>query len=259
MGTVRIAAIVLFALVATAVLAGFSVLRQGLAADRAPGVLETAVARRLVLLSIPASTRAMTNPRAADRDAWRTGAADFDGHCAVCHGSDGRGQTTFGPRMYPPVPNLASEEIQQLSDGALFAIIQNGVRWTGMPAFRAQHSADDTWNLVSFIRQIPRLPPDGRDGADHAKEESDAPRGSHVIAMDGTSFAPGEVTVRVGETVTWKNADPFPHNVTSTAGGFRSGDLDPDRSWRLRVTEAGRFPYVCTLHPGMSGTLIVKP
>jgi hypothetical protein len=59
--------------------------------------------------------------------------------------------------MYPPVPDLTSAEVQERSDGALFHIIQNGIRWTGMPAWREEHSPDDTWKLVAFLRKAPTL------------------------------------------------------------------------------------------------------
>jgi plastocyanin len=157
--------------------------------------------------------------------------------------------------MYPPVPDLASPAIQELSDGALFAIIQNGVRWTGMPSFRASHDDDETWKLVSFVRHVPHLTsaaepppqPGGRD-QDHATS----------ITMDGTTFSPNELSVGVGETVVWVNKDPFPHNITSALGGFRSGDLEPGQAWRWQAARSGAFPYVCTLHPGMKGTLVVN-
>jgi plastocyanin len=227
---------------------------NGLAADRAPGRLETFVARRLVVLSIPASARAMTGAAAdgAGTRATSDGADRFAAHCASCHGSDGRGRTEIGPRMYPPVPDLASPEIQSMSDGALFSIIQHGVSWTGMPAFRSTQSSDDTWTLVAFIRHLP--PPTAQQMRAPATA-SDA----KTIAMDGTTFTPNDLTVKVGETVTWINKDPFPHNVSSKAGGFASGDMDPDRQWQFHPTTAGAFPYVCTLHPGMQGTLHVTP
>jgi mono/diheme cytochrome c family protein len=59
--------------------------------------------------------------------------------------------------MYPPVPDLTHSEVQERSDGALFHIIQNGIRWTGMPAWAEEHSADDTWKLVAFVRKAPTL------------------------------------------------------------------------------------------------------
>jgi plastocyanin len=167
--------------------------------------------------------------------------------------------------MYPPVPDLADPAIQRLSDGALFSIIQHGVRWTGMPAFQADHTADETWQLVSFVRQVPRLPPAdahhhaAREGGhgDHGNREGGHGDHGNTVAMDGTAFDPPELTVKVGETVVWVNKDPFPHNVSSTLGGLHSGDLDPDRQWQFRTTTPGSYSYVCTLHPGMNGRLIV--
>jgi plastocyanin len=250
------------------------VVRRGLAADVPPGALETAVARRLVWLSIPAATRAQTNPHATDRDAWKDGADHFAEHCAVCHGSTGRGASGFAAHMYPPVPNLASDDVQRLSDGALFAIIDNGVRWTGMPAFRGDHSADEIWKLVAFVRHVPQAADDPQQAHDDHHERTSHDDHEHspspddhrpgrsaagTISMDGTGFTPRELTVHAGDTVRWVNKDPFPHNVASGAGGFKSGDLDPDAQWQFTPTRAGRFPYVCTLHPGMSGTLIVEP
>jgi mono/diheme cytochrome c family protein len=76
----------------------------------------------------------------------------------VCHGADGRGRTDIGEYMYPKVPDLAASQVQQLSDGALFFIIQNGVRWTGMPGWKREHTAEETWKLVSFVRHVPSLP-----------------------------------------------------------------------------------------------------
>jgi plastocyanin len=225
------------------------------AADRAPGAVETAIARRLVVLSIPRSERDASNPFGGDQNAWRSAVDHFAEHCAVCHGADGHGASAIGSHMYPPVPDLASPAIQQFSDGALFSIIQNGVRWTGMPAFRSTDDADETWRLVSFIRRVPALKP-----ADVAHRDGDAGGGTvaATIAMDGTTFEPAEITVRAGDVVEWVNKDPFPHNVAAEAAGLHSGDLEPDRTWRYHAVTRGTFHYVCTLHPGMAGVLHVN-
>jgi plastocyanin/cytochrome c553 len=229
---------------------------EGLRADRPPGGVETAVARRLLWLSIPATDRGLTNPIAADPNAWRAGSDRFAESCARCHGLDGRGRTDIGPRMYPPVPDLASDGVQGLSDGALFSIIQHGVRWTGMPAFSASHGPEDTWRLVAFIRRVPRLTA--------ADLHSSRPRSNGTsttgttVTIEGTAFEPRDITVPVGRTVVWVNNDPFPHNVSSASGGFRSGDLEPEAHWKFQPTTRGTFSYVCTLHPGMKGTVRVQ-
>jgi hypothetical protein len=64
----------------------------------------------------------------------------------------------MGAHMYPPAPDMRAPLTQDLSDGELFYIIQNGVRLTGMPAWGGAHgSEEDSWKLVHFIRHLPRL------------------------------------------------------------------------------------------------------
>jgi hypothetical protein len=82
--------------------------------------------------------------------------AHFADHCAPCHGNDGNGDTLYGKGLYPKPPDLRLAETQKLSDGELFWIIENGIRFTGMPAF-APHGSQDDWKLVLFIRLLPQL------------------------------------------------------------------------------------------------------
>jgi mono/diheme cytochrome c family protein len=131
--------------------------RGGLAADKEPGRIERTVAGQLVRLSIPPDAEQQQNPFAADADAWQDARAHYADHCAVCHGRDGKGNTEVGKNMYPRVPDLTRPEVQKRSDGELFYIIQNGVRWTGMPAWKNEHSAEESWKLVAFLRKAPTL------------------------------------------------------------------------------------------------------
>jgi mono/diheme cytochrome c family protein/plastocyanin len=240
--------------------------RNGLAANRQPWRVEKAVAQQLVRLSIPAAERRARNPLSGD-EAWREGRDHFDEHCAVCHGGDGRGHSPLGASMYPPVPDLAAADVQRFSDGALFAIIRNGVSWTGMPAFASTHDDREIWNLVAFVRKLPALTAGdltrqenrGDDDAHRARTDPDRPHnGVTTIAIDGTAFTPGEVTISAGQAIAWVNKDPFPHNVVSREAGMHSGDLQPDQSWRFRPAMRGTIRYVCTLHPTMSGVIHVK-
>jgi hypothetical protein len=66
------------------------------------------------------------------------------------------------------------------------------------------------------------------------------------------------VTVPVGATVTWTNRDPAAHTVTADAGAFDSGTLEPGQSYTLNATLAGRYTYLCTIHPEMRGLLVVE-
>jgi mono/diheme cytochrome c family protein len=125
-----------------------------------PTRLEAAVALRLRHLSIPADLRAKTNPLAATADNLHEGMEHFADHCALCHANNGAGDTPTGRGLYPKPPVLREARTQSLSDGELFAIIQNGIRFTGMPAFGGQggeHGDEDSWRLVIFIRHLPTI------------------------------------------------------------------------------------------------------
>jgi hypothetical protein len=75
---------------------------------------------------------------------------------------------------YPKPPDLRLAETQKLSDGELFWTIENGVRFTGMPAFAPPHGSQDDWKLVLFIRHLPQLTMEER-----VEMERDNPKGHH--------------------------------------------------------------------------------
>lgn len=79
----------------------------------------------------------------------------------------------------------------------------------------------------------------------------------HVVTIDGSKYEPATITVKKGETVTWVNKDPFPHTVTS-AGKFDSRNIAANARWSWRAKAAGEYPYICTLHPNMKGTVVVQ-
>jgi len=72
-------------------------------------------------------------------------------------------------------------------------------------------------------------------------------------------YEPKTLVVHVGDTIEWKNKDIYQHTVTSMHGKtLNSGTIEVGKSWRYTATKAGTFPYYCTLHPNMKGTLIVR-
>lgn len=78
------------------------------------------------------------------------------------------------------------------------------------------------------------------------------------IGMQDLQFEPREETVRVGQRVEWRNDEDAPHNVLAIAGArFRSETLGRDDTFSFTPDRAGAIRYVCTLHPGMTGTLRV--
>jgi mono/diheme cytochrome c family protein len=132
---------------------------RGVSARAEPTRLEEAVALRLRSLATPSDAKSRRNPTPDNAASLTAGLEHFADHCALCHGNDGSGQTPVGQGLYPKPPDLRAERTQLLSDGELFYIIENGVRFTGMPAFGESHGEQDTWHLVRFIRHVPSLTP----------------------------------------------------------------------------------------------------
>jgi mono/diheme cytochrome c family protein len=124
--------------------------------------METAVARAVRGFAIPAGERRRPNPVPAGPEAIAAGLAHFADHCAVCHGNDGSGDADLGRGLFPPPPDMRRDPTQRLTDGELFYIIENGIRFTGMPAFGTGDAghAGDSWQLVHFIRHLPALSED---------------------------------------------------------------------------------------------------
>src|SRR5271167_5079028 len=78
------------------------------------------------------------------------------------------------------------------------------------------------------------------------------------VKIDNFSFGPAALTVPAGTTVTWTNRDDIPHTVVSTDGVFKSKALDTDDKFSFVFTKPGTYPYFCSIHPKMTGQVIVK-
>ena len=137
----------------------YSVVRRGLSARAEPGSVEVAIARAMRLLATPSAVRHRPNPLAATEEVLDEGLEHFADHCAVCHANDGSGDSSIGSNLYPKAPDMRAAATQSLSDGELFAIIENGIRLTGMPAFGdgTPEGERSSWALVQFIRHLPAI------------------------------------------------------------------------------------------------------
>jgi plastocyanin len=82
---------------------------------------------------------------------------------------------------------------------------------------------------------------------------------SATVDIDNFAFTPAALTVTAGTTVTWKNEDDSPHRIGDKNGTFKSAALDTDDSFSHTFAAPGEYPYICTIHPYMVGTIIVKP
>ena len=135
------------------------VMRSGVSAKDEPGRLEVLAAGGVRNMAIARRARGMRNPVESSSDVIAEGRAHFADHCAVCHGNDGSGNTEMGRGMWPKAPDMRLARTQDLSDGELFWIIENGVRFTGMPGWSTGTPEGElaSWKLVHFIRRLPNL------------------------------------------------------------------------------------------------------
>ena len=90
---------------------------------------------------------------------------------------------------------------------------------------------------------------------------SPAPPSAVTVRIDNFTFGPSALAVPPGTTVTWINQDDIPHTIVSSDGGksFRSKVLDTGDRFSFTFARAGRFGYFCSIHPHMTGTVLVKP
>lgn len=149
--------------VVLASVAGFALLKttvSGFRANAQPTAFEVWTARKARTMAVPDEVKRRTNPISNSPEVLAEARAHWADHCAACHGNDGRGQSEMGKHLYPPAPDMRKQDTQQMTDGELFYIIQNGIRLSGMPAWGSEHSGEeDSWKLVHFIRHLPNISP----------------------------------------------------------------------------------------------------
>ena len=144
-------------LVAGAGYLGSRLAKHGYSAREKPWPIEEFLARQARRIATPAGAKEEKNPHPVTPEALAEGRAHWADHCATCHALDGSGNTALGRNLYPKAPDMRQQQTQELSDGELYYIIENGVRFTGMPAWGGEHSAEEIWHLVAFIRRLPTL------------------------------------------------------------------------------------------------------
>lgn len=189
----KIAIGVIAAIVVLGITMLLSMLRNGFSSMDEPSAMEAFMATTMRRMAVPSDLKDAKNPLPLTPEILAEGRAHFADHCAGCHGNDGKGQTSMGPKFYPKVPDMTEEATQSQSDGALFATIENGIRLTGMPAFGngTAESAYGSWGLVHFVRHLPKITP-----AEIAEMEQLNPKSPEecqeaaFLAGDGEEAAP---------------------------------------------------------------------
>jgi mono/diheme cytochrome c family protein len=132
---------------------------HGFSAAETPSSAERWLALSARTAALPSDARNRVNPVPNSTEIVTEARAHWADHCAVCHANDGSGDTLLGKRTYPPAPDMRLPYTQQMTDGELFYLIQNGIRLSAMPAWAggSAHDEQDSWKLVHFIRHLPQL------------------------------------------------------------------------------------------------------
>ena len=107
---------------------------HGFSARAKPSGIERWIARQARSVALPADAKSRANPVADSPEVLADARAHWADHCAACHSNNGSGDAEMGKHMYPPAPDMRQANTQDLTDGELFYIIQNGIRLTGMPS-----------------------------------------------------------------------------------------------------------------------------
>ena len=95
-------------------------------------------------------------------------------------------------------------------------------------------------------------------GSPSVKASEQPSAANAAVKIDNFVFGPQTLTVPVGTTVTWTNSDDIPHTSVSTEGVFKSKVLDTDEKFSYTFTKAGTYSYFCSIHPKMTGQVVVK-
>jgi mono/diheme cytochrome c family protein len=120
-----------------------------------PGKLETKI-MTAAKHHLFVGNKKQTNPLAATPETIADGREAFSHYCIACHGMDGQNTgVPFIDHMSPPIPSLASKDVQSYTDGQLKWILDNGISPSGMPGSKGTLSDDELWSIVVFLRHLP--------------------------------------------------------------------------------------------------------
>lgn len=135
-----------------------SMIRRGFSARDQPSTIEATLASMMRSWSMTARAATLKSPIQPSPGILRDARSHWADHCAICHANDGSGDTQIGRNLYPRAPDMRGSATQNLTDGKLYFIVENGVRLTGMPAWgNGREDSLDSWQLVAFIRHLPAL------------------------------------------------------------------------------------------------------
>jgi mono/diheme cytochrome c family protein len=157
------------------IIGGYLYAKQGymdFSADQKPSSAETHFAMAAVDASTDRHAGNQKNPLQPTDENIGAATVLYRNHCAGCHGTPSNPDSQFGHSFNPPVPQFFKEG-SDMADNQTFYIIQHGIRWSGMPAWSKTLSENQTWQIVTFLSHLEKLPPAAQ--KELAPAESSAP------------------------------------------------------------------------------------
>ena len=166
-------------------------------------------------------------------------------------------------KLHAAIPHEQRGGLVTIKPFSLRMLVIWGIIFFFAGFFLARHGADFTATNVDpgslpAAQSNPQAVQTGTASASAVQStvaDANAPLVVHV-AMKNMKFSPATIEIKKGDAVEWKNDDITPHTATSAV--FDSGSIASDAAWRHTFKEGGNFPYTCTFHPVMKGTVIVK-
>lgn len=149
-------------------------------ADGSPTKAETQLMTSLRRIFVPLHARSVPNPPHISSADLVEGRRIFLQTCAQCHAVNGRGEKHLAASFYPPVPDISTASMQRWSDRDLFWTVRNGIRLTGMPAWRSTLNEQQTWQVVAYVR---RLADSARQSTERARRIGDSTMNLRELAL----------------------------------------------------------------------------
>ena len=191
---------------------------------------EEAIGQSRIEAAIDRSYKDKTSPVAATADNIAAGRTVYNSNCAFCHGVSGAGDATIGQNMFPKAANLLDQNTVKKTDGQIYWILENGLAFVGMPAFKSSLSSDDLWKATLYIRQLQKsggiVPAQTTAAAATADPATSAPATTAAqVTVGPATTAANLATTAASQATTAAVAPTTATASTTAASGNNSGDL----------------------------------
>jgi mono/diheme cytochrome c family protein len=116
--------------------------------------LEDAIGTNRLLAAIPRRYVTLANPVSPTAENLNSAESRYLSNCALCHGPNGKGDAPIGRNLFPPAADLTAKKAKSKTDGELFWIVENGLSFVGMPAFKSILEEGELWGIVLHMRAL---------------------------------------------------------------------------------------------------------